>query len=410
MEVLAVISVILDWIGKIGSAINAVYQLYKNVDEFNNTPDWFNNPNGLQKQQFDQQMEQIIMSREQILVACANIQDSISQLGQTIFLTAISDKLGDADQAQQALDNWARTGDLLQRDDALNDSAGSLADMLQFSNSGAFPSISLIVPLFEILLIRLVILTQADPKFITSLFARKPIEDSIKLIRSTADSLEAKILERNQVNETSATHNEVRISPEDGIKESIKVVDFSIRYQNVSGTVAYCKSVRFEDIESGDYEEIITLYRAEASAARSTGLAEDLRRAQIETMHNMADTAEKILRDAEIRQVQKIIGRKLTVVERSEFRILRRSADIRQSTMEIADKYFIETELPFHENKAILANGKEILNRELTDDEEQSLSALARTFGAKAVLHTLLNHADSVLIDKPGILPAKTDK
>ncbi len=392
MEIGAVLKII----GTVISIISGLVELYQKADEY------FDNPDDNNRSQYESQLIEIIRSRQAILDACTSIYQAITQLSSTMFRQVIADNLGDADQAQQALDNWRRPPQSIgQRDIALNESAGALADLLQYWRNGVYPGVSLVVPLMEVLLVRLWILKQADPSFITSEVARQPIEESVVMLRYTAGDLEARILAANQVEKTTTHRTWVRIDPETGDKERGVTTTVTVSYHNITGTATYHRSISFEkdDIDTEISDAIAGLH-AEASAARSGGLSEDLRQAQIDNLRSTASRAERLLRGEEIRVVERIIGRKLSLVENAEFQTLRESNDLRGSIVKLADKYILEGELRGTLFDDMMTNCGELLSHSLTSDETQALIALARTFGSKAALRVLLHHRDSATANR----------
>lgn len=390
MEIGAVLKII----GTVISIISGLVELYQKADEY------FDNPDEANRSQYESQLAEIVRNRQVILDACASIYQAITQLSNTMFRQVIADKLGDADQAQQALDNWRRPPQSVgQHDIALNESAGALADLLQYLRNGVYPSVSLVVPLMEVLLVRLWILKQADPSFITSGVARQPIEESAGMLRNTAYDLETRILAANEVKETVRYRIEVRIDPETGYKERIRITTVTVSYRNVTGTAAYHRSISFEQGEIAEVDDAIAGLHAEASAVRSGGLAEDLHQAQIENLRNAANKAEGLLRGDEMRVMERIVGRKLSLIERAEFLTLRETSDLRGSIVGVVDKYILEDGPRGSQSDDMTTTSGEILSRSLTNDEMQVLTALAQTFGSTAALRVLLYHPDSV-IDK----------
>lgn len=390
MEIGAVLKII----GTVISIISGLVELYQKADEY------FDNPDEANRSHYESQLAEIVRNRQVILDACASIYQAITQLSNTMFRQVIADKLGDADQAQQALDNWRRPPQSIgQRDMALNESAGALADLLQYWRNGVYPSISLAVPLMEVLLVRLWILKQADPSFITSGVARQPIEESAQMLRDTANDLEARVLAANQVKEIVARRMIVRIDPETGDRERIRITTVTVSYRNVTGTAAYHRSITFEEWEYVEAEEAIAGFHAEASAVRSGGLAEDIRQAQIENFRSAANKAERLLRGDEMRVMERIVGRKLSLIERAEFLTLRETCDLRGSIVGVVDKYIPEDGPRGSQSDDMTTTSGELLSRSLTNDEMQVLTALAQTFGSTAALRVLLYHPDNV-VDK----------
>jgi hypothetical protein len=392
MDVFAIIGAI----GAVAGAINGLLELHKNAEAFLSDPDDDN------RIRYEQTWDLIFWRSTQILDAAHEIMQAIDQLAATIFHQHISDKFGIADAAQEALDTWRRNQWQGQRDLALGDSAKALAQLLELWRNNVYPSISLVLPLIRILPVRLMILKELDPQFIRSQIIRKDIEDSIRMIRSAADWFEGRITGGNSIHQEVEKHlKEVRNRPkkEGGGREFIYASIIYYTYHNISRTVS-CKSNSVEDETN---PSVLAALREECSSARVAGLAEDLRRSQIGTLRDIADTVERMLLGQEIQIITKIFRRELTLVERARFSTLRRSSDFRQSTLGVVDRYLLERELPLLESETIREYGMELLNRELTDMEEQTLSSLSRSFGAKAVLRTLLNHGDCVINDLKGL-------
>ncbi|GAA5022904.1 hypothetical protein [Streptomyces siamensis] len=122
---------------------------------------------------------QLMESRRATLAASANIVKEVRALNERIFRSTLADKLDDADQAVQGLENWRRSDSAVSRDLALDSSAGALSDMLQLESTGAYPPLALALGHIQILGARLAVLSEADPGFGKSSVARRPIQAGI---------------------------------------------------------------------------------------------------------------------------------------------------------------------------------------------------------------------------------------
>jgi hypothetical protein len=390
IELGAILGVV-EAISKVAGAINNIYELVKNAEEFfSGSSDW---------DQVRAIVSSEIIGRKQILQASAAILGAIAQLDQRIFLERISDKLGDSDQALLAFDTWQRSKEIGQRDIALNESAGALADILQYFRNNVYPGESLVFPLTEILTIRLLILKQADPQFARYAVSRQPIEDAINLIRVTADNIEAAVRQANTVKDNSYVRRKIRIRPpeEGGGREQIIVLHISVSYRNISGTVSYERHTEYT-VDDGSANDQLEQVRAAANAARLRGLAEDMDRAKVSVLREIADTLERCLRTAEAMWVaNKIFHRELTAVERAWFIAQRQRSSFREGVFEFAMQLSLEKELQLDEQGSWHTLAADLLERQLSKDEEVALSHVARTFGKKAVLQIMLSHPNSLL-------------
>jgi hypothetical protein len=390
---LAAILGVVDAIGKVAGAINGIYELVKNAEEFfNGSSDW---------DQVRAVVSSEIIGRNQILQASTAILGAIEQLDQRLFLERISDKSGDSDQALLAFDTWQRNPEESgQRDIALNESAGALADMLQYFKNNVYPGESLVFPLTEILTTRLLILKGADPQFVRSSLRRQPIEDAINFIRITANNIETAIRQANTVKDDSYVRRVVRNRPreEGGGREQIILLHISVSYQNLSATVSYQRHTEYAADTDRSAREQLQQVRDDANAARLSGLAADMDRARVSVLREIADTAERCLRTAEAMLISnKILRRRLTAVERAWFIMRRQRSSFRETTFEFVTQIPLEKELQLDEQRSLRILAADILDQPLSKDQEVTLSHVARSFGKKAVLQIMLNHSDSLL-------------
>jgi hypothetical protein len=382
--VLAVIEVI----GKVVGAINSIVDFVKKADDFfNGRSDW------------DQVREIVsaqIENRDEILQVSGEILDAVAQLDRRIFLEHIADKLGDSDQAVLALDTWKRTSDAGQKAIALNESAGALADVLRYSNNNVYPNGSLVFPLIEILVIRLLVLKEADPDFVRSTISRHPIEEAVQLIRSTADSIEAAILQANVIRDDHAFITRVRTLPRDegGGRETIKVLSLSVSYRNLDGTVTFERQGEFGP-EDGDPNVIIAQAGAAAAAARQRGLAHDLDRARLTVLRDAANTAERCVLVAEARWVAATFFKRLpTHLETAYFVARRQRAGFEEVALTAGEHVSLDRD-------ALGTLVTELRGRKVARDVVESLWNVAEVFGKRAVLRLLMDNPPASPAEPP---------
>jgi hypothetical protein len=373
-------------VGKVISTVKSIVDFAKHAEDFfNGIDDW-------DRMRFFLTVR--MTTHGEMLQIAGDILDAVAQLDRRIFLERIADKLGDSDQAVLAFDTWKRTGDANQKAVALNDSAGALADILRYSDNNVYPRESLVYPLIEILVIRLVILKEGDPDFVRSSIGRRPIEDSVSLLRSTADGLEIAIQQANVIQDDSAIGTRVKVRPpeEGGGRVTIQVLRLSISYRNVDRSVSFDKHGEFEP-EDGDLNAILAQARADAAAARQRGVARDLEVARITELRETADIAERSLRVAEARWVtSKFLKREPTTIETSYFVARRQRASFEEVALTLEGYMSLDRE-------SLGALATEVTDREIDPKAEESLWNVAQTFGNRAVLRLFL--ADGSSSDKP---------
>ena len=380
---------ILAFFKAVGDVINTVKGI---VDFVTNAEDYLNGVSDWDKMRFFLTVR--MTTHREMLQIAGDILDAVAQLDRRIFLERIADTLGDSDQAVLALDTWKRTGDTTQKAIALNESAGALADVLRYSDNNVYPKESLVYPLIEILVIRLVILKEGDPDFVRSSISRRPIEDSVELLRSTADGLEVAIQQANVIHDESAIGTRVRVRPQDegGGRVTTQVLRLSISYRNVDGSVTFERHNEFEP-EDGNLNAILAQARADAAAARQRGVAHDLERARITALRDTADVAERSLRVAEARWVtRKFLKREPTDIEAAYFIARRERANFDEVALTLEAHMSLDSE-------SLGALATEVSGREIDREAEKSLWNVAQTFGNRAVLRLLL--ADGSSSDDP---------
>ena len=377
----AAVLAVIDAVGKVLSAINGIYEFVKNAEEFfSGRSDW---------DQVRAVISSQIVIRDQILQVSADILDAVrggfAQLDRRIFLERIADKLGDSDQAVLAFDTWKRTGDANQSAIALNESAGALSDVLRYSSNNVYPNESLAFPLIEIVVVRLLILKEADPDFVRSSISRQPILDVVELLNSTADALEAAIREANEIRDQSTIITQVRTRPQDegGGREVVQVLNLNVSYRNLDASVTFERRGEFEP-EDGRPSDIINQAKADAAAARQRGLASDLARARLTVIRDAANIAERCLLVAEASWVgTKFLKRELTELETAVFVAKRQRDDFEL----VAASFFEDTEF---DRDSLRSVATDVSGRRLDPETEESLWNMAEAFGKTAVLNMLL--------------------
>ena len=377
---LAAILAVLEAIGKVASAINGIYDFVKNADEFfGGASDW---------DQVRVVISAQIVSRNQILQVSGAILDAVVQLDRRIFLERIADRLGDSDQAVLALDTWKRTGDLNQSAIALNESAGALSDVLRYSNNNVYPNESLVFPLIEILVTRLVILKEADADFVRSPISRRPIEEAIQLIRLTSDSIESAVQQANVIRENNVITTRVRVRPpeEGGGRETVRVLRLSMSYRNIDGSVTFERHGEFEP-EDGAPDGIIQQARADAAPVRQRGLALDLERARVSMLRETADVAERCLLVSEARWISgKFWRREPTNLEMAYYVARRQRARFDEAALTLIEHLSVDVD-----KDSLAALVAQVRGRQVDEEAKASLWKVSQALGTKAVLRLLLS-------------------
>jgi hypothetical protein len=382
----AAIAAVIEAIVKVAGWIKGIYDFVKFADDFLNG-----------RNEWDQVRAVIsaqIVSRNQILQVSAEILDAVAQLDRRLFLANIADQLGDSDQAVLAFDTWKRTDSADQKAIALNESADALADILRYSTQNVYPNESLVFPLIEILMVRLVILKEADPDFVRSSIGRQPILEAAQIINSTTDNIERAIREANEIRDGSAITTRVTVRPQDegGGREVVQVLRLDVSYRNLDGSVAFERRGEFEP-EDGDFNDIINQAKADAAAAQQRGLAADLERARVTVLREAANTAERSLLIAEARWVAtRFFNREPTEVEIAYFVATR----LRASFDEVAASFFESAEL---DPDTLWNLATELSGQQIEGETEESLRHVAGVFGRRAVLGMLLR--DGTPDDQP---------
>jgi hypothetical protein len=378
----AAVLAVIEAIGKVVGAIKGIYDFVKFADDFlNGRSDW---------DQVRAVISSQIVNRNQILQVSAQILDAVAQLDRRIFLERMADKLGDSDQGVLALDTWKRTQNANQSAIALNQSAGALSDVLRYSSNNVYPNESLAFPLIEILVVRLLILKEADPGFVRSSISRQPILEAAQLIDSTADNIESAIRDANAIRDHSYISTRVRVRPPDqgGDREVVRVLRLDVSYRNLDGSVTFERRGEFEP-EDGKPNDIINQAKADANAVRQRGLASDLERARLTVLRDAASTAERSLLTAEARWVAgRFLQREPTDLEIAYFVARRQRASFDQ----VAASFFESMELDRDSLRDFVT---EVSGQVIDRETEESLWNVAEVFGKGAVLSMLLTGGTS---------------
>jgi hypothetical protein len=243
----------------------------------------------------------------------------------------------------------------------------------------------------EILVKRLVVLKAADPQFAVSSIARQPVEDSVRFLRSTADSMSSAIDDANGIQDRSAIGTRIVTLPRDegGGRITVLVLRLDVSYRNLDGSVTFERRGEYEDTRS-ELDALLAEARAGAAGARQRGLAHDLERAHLEVLRDAADAAERSLLVAEARWVSTtFLRREPTDLETAYFVARRQRADFAQVAAGLTENMELSRD-------ALPSVVSEVSGRELDKKTQESLWTLSEEFGNGALVSVLLAGRQSV--------------
>lgn len=377
--------VFLKGVGDALGAIKSIYEFIKNVEEFSSSP------SDAARERYLATYAVIIESRRAMLAACANNLNEIRELDKRIFQSTLADKLGDADQAVQGLDNWRRSGSAVSLDLALDASAGALADMLQLESSGAYPRLALLFGHVQVLGTRLAVLVETDPAFGKSTVARQPVVAGVAFVRDCVAQLEQAVTEANEIEVVEWTTQGPR-PPREGPRPEFYWVRVS--YANASGTASFNTKMGPQEWTTPD----ITKALQRAEVAQIKGTADDRAAGRISDFAEAADQFERILRASELRIIEDTVGLSVSPVERARYAELRHGHDVVESL-----------DLLLRNSDAVNADvldfktAAQTLGRvESLDEDERLLREVMQRFGRKAFLHLMIQDSpdDTSLSDR----------
>ena len=374
MEFAALLA-ILKAVGDVAGAINNIYGLVKNVQEF------FNDPSDVNQERYLSTYSAIIDSREVVLAASAEILTAVATVDKHVFESIVADKLGDVDEAIQDIEAWHRSKSDPLRDLALDRSAGALADVLQLEANGVYPKTALVFALIQITASRLGILREADSGFGKSGISRKPIETAISTIRSTADDLESGIRAANVIHKSLYHH--VRVNPRDHSRSHTWTFDIS--YSNISGTSAFSRKVGPSD------DPLDTRTPAEAQAAQSKGILEDIDLFKVPLMRDSAARFEQMLLASELETISSVTRLPVSRLTRSRYALLRGRRDVGGS-IELLFRDMLDGNEPVVKLD-IAEMARQLNHSESVKSDRELLDAILRRFGTLAVLQIWLSQS-----------------
>lgn len=374
MEFAALLA-ILKAVGDVAGAINNIYGLVKNVQEF------FNDPSDVNQERYLSTYSAIIDSREVVLAASAEILTAVATVDKHVFESIVADKLGDVDEAIQDIEAWHRSKSDPLRDLALDRSAGALADVLQLEANGVYPKTALVFALIQITASRLGILREADSGFGKSAISRKPIETAISTIRSTADDLESGIRAANVIHKSLYHH--VRVNPRDHSRSHTWTFDIS--YSNISGTSAFSRKVGPSD------DPLDTRTPAEAQAAQSKGILEDIELFKVPLMRDSAARFEQMLLASELETISSVTRLPVSRLTRSRYALLRGRRDVGGS-IELLFRDMLDGNEPVVKLD-IAEMARQLNHSESVKSDRELLDAILRRFGTLAVLQIWLSQS-----------------
>ncbi|WP_435228405.1 hypothetical protein [Streptomyces sp. Tue6028] len=358
-------------IGEVLGTVNTIYQFVKNIEELSQ------DPSDPARSRFLSTYAQLMESRRATLAASANVVKEVRTLDERIFRSTLADKLGDADQAVQDLENWRRSDSAVSRDLALDSSAGALSDMLQLESSGAYPPLALVLGHIQILGARLAVLSEADPGFGKSSVARRPIQAGIDFIRACVTEIEQEILAANEIEVIERVTQGPRPSRQ-GPRPQFHWVRIS--YANISGTSSF-------DTEVGPQEETspdISTALQRAESARVKGMADDRTGSRIKDFNETADRFERMLHAAELRIVEDVVGLPVSRIERARYTALRSNHDVVDSLDSLLQNSGQADTISFKTAAQALGRTESI------DEDERLLRDVMQRFGRKAFLRLVV--------------------
>lgn len=404
MAVAEVIAVIKDVV----EIVKALVEISEKVNNF------FENPDEENRRRYEEQMAKLVEIEHLIVDKSAAILKAIDALKESQFKSELSARLGEINAAEDALVDFLETGDPADARAAKQLSSLAINTLVSYAHTGAFPAESILVVLGQSLLSRLMILATTEPGFCASSEV-KAIEQSVALFESVANKLTSEIQAANFVKTTVYTYmDDLPVEA----RGQVVVTVTNVSYENVTRSVRY-----FQSIESRRpnqyYKNQVIQFQAEAEALRPQGIVEDLASAAVPNLLRIADQAKRAIQVCRGRRMERMLGRKLSHVQRGRYRSLLSNLDAVQ-----ADFEFIRT-LPSawqartatddaSANKlAVVA-----LGREVTAPELAAIAAFRKAFGMQPVTLALLSQAhqpepsesggSEAATGAPGLTPART--
>jgi len=382
------ILVVLRAIKEVLESVLDIYNAAQIIDGF------FHDPDEVNRQRFEEEMLALATTRSELLDASNVIRAAITQVSDQIFRDDMAKSLTDMDTAEQDLATARRTGNADLQDDALTLSRQALNWLLNEVDIKNYPVESVVITVAQILLRHLMISREADPKFGKDLANRLPVEKSISMIRSAATQMEAAIMAANEIHSaTKTTRRRVRVPPEDGGGWDLIVTwTFSVHYANVSGSVAYDNSVATDEgPDDQDFVDGKHALMAQAAAARSRGLSEDLANAGISSLRGTADEAEKALHISETLPLREfILHRDLTYLEKAQYTIARRTQEPAQAMMSVIARYARPQDFAPGSTSRARNMASLLMNAPATDEQVDALVQFGKNFGEKRAVLALL--------------------
>jgi len=384
MEILVVLRAIKE-------VLESVLDIYNAAQIVNG---FFNDPDEVSRTRFEEEMMTLAITRSDLLDASDAIRAAIAQVSDQIFRDDMNMSLTDMDTAEQDLATARRTANTDLQDEALTLSRQALNWLLNEVASKNYPAEAVVITLSQILLRHLMISREADPKFAKDSVNRLPIEKAISLLRAAAGQMEAAILAANEIHAaTKTTRRRVRVPPEDGGGWDIVITwTFSVHYANVSGSTVYDNSTGTEDgPDNPDFIAAKNALMAQAEAARSRGLPEDLANAGISALRGTADQAEEAMRISETLPLREfILHRDLTYLEKAHYMIARRTQEPTQAMMSVIARFAGPQDFVSGNTSRARNMASNLLNTVATDEQVDALVQFGKNFGEKRAVLAML--------------------
>ena len=391
MEILAVLRAIKE-------VLESVLDIYNAAQIVNG---FFNDPDEVNRTRFEEEMMALAITRSDLLDASDAIRDAIAQVSDQIFRDDMNTSLTDMDTAEQDLATARRTANTDLQDEALTLSRQALNWLLNEVSSKNYPAEAVVITLSQILLRHLMISREADPKFAKDSVNRLPVENAISLLRAAAGQMEAAILAANEIHSaTKTTRRRVRVPPEDGGGwDTVITWTFSVHYANVSGSTVYDSSTVYDNStvteddpdDNPDFIAAKNALLAQAEAARSRGLPEDLANAGISELRGTADQAEEALRISETLPLREfILHRDLTYLEKAHYLIARRTQEPTQAMMSVIARFAGPQDFVSGNTSRARNMASNLLNTVATDEQVDALVQFGKNFGEKRAALAML--------------------
>jgi hypothetical protein len=168
-----------------------------------------------------------------------------------------------------------------------------------------------------------------------------------------------------------------------------------VTYSDISGAVSFKETVGPFEILDPALEAGIQQARTAAEAARNRGLAEDLERAQVPALRDMATRLEESLRLCELDAVATALELTFSGLTRARFAMLRQERTLSESLQAVLSSETVDS-VDAGRSLDITRAGERLLGRPPTQEEADVFGHVARALGSATLVRLLVDHPDSV--------------